>query len=354
MFATLDRMESRYDEIQGLLTDPVVLEDHVLCTRYLKEQGRLVGMVTLYREYQETGRRKDDERASMEAWTDDADMVAISREEIEGLEARCTEILDELKEKLVSEDDLSGKDAIVEIRAGVGGDEASLFAADLVRMYSKYAELKGWKVDAMSSNPTEVGGFKEVIVSIQGTDVYRDLRYESGVHRVQRVPQTESSGRIHTSTCTVAVLPEAEEVEVEIRQEDLRIDRFGASGPGGQHVNKTESAIRITHQPSGLVVQCQDEKSQHKNLAKAMRVLRTRLYEQSVLEQEAERAASRKAQIGTGDRSQKIRTYNYPDNRVTDHRIAHRDNLEQVMVGHLDRTIHALRERDKEEKLKNL
>ena len=353
MFETLDRMESRYEELQKLLTEPAVLEDHVICTRYLKEQGTLSGVVSLYQEYKETRARQEEARSILEE-AEDPEMLELARTELEELEVRDQEQLDNLKETLVSEDEFSVKDAIVEVRAGVGGDEASLFASDLVKMYAKYAESKGWKVDTMSSSPTELGGFKEVVFSIQGRDVYRDLRYESGVHRVQRVPQTESSGRIHTSTCTVAVLPEAEEVEVEMKQEDLRIDRYTASGPGGQHVNKTESAVRITHEPSGLVVQCQDEKSQHKNLAKAMRVLRTRLYEQRVLEQEAERAADRRAQIGTGDRSQKIRTYNFPENRITDHRIGHRDNLEQVLVGHLDRMVLALRTRDKEEKLKNL
>jgi len=278
----------------------------------------------------------------------DAEMKDLAGAEIEDLRARVPELEQALKIMLLPKDEADAKNAILEIRAGTGGDEAALFAANLFRMYQRYAEQKGWKVEVMDSSDTGIGGFKEIVSSISGQDVFSRLKYESGVHRVQRVPETESSGRIHTSAATVAVLPEAEEVDIEIAESDLRIDTYRASGPGGQSVNTTDSAVRITHEPTGIVVTQQDEKSQHKNRAKAMRVLRARLYEHERQQIDAERAASRRSQVGSGDRSERIRTYNYPQGRVTDHRInltLHK--LDRILDGEgLDELVDALTTED--------
>jgi peptide chain release factor 1 len=283
---------------------------------------------------------------------DDADLRELARAEAESLEGRIDSLEAEARELLAPRDPLDDRAAVIEVRAGTGGDEAALFAADLVRMYSRFAEGKGWSVEVVSMSESSLGGLREAVLLVRGRNAYGTLRYESGVHRVQRVPETESQGRIHTSAATVAVLPEAEEVDVEIRPEDLRVDTFRASGPGGQHVNMTDSAIRVTHVPTGLVVSCQDEKSQHKNRMKAMKVLRSRLLDMKVAEQEAERAQERRSQIGTGDRSAKIRTYNFPQNRVTDHRIdltIHR--LEEILDGDLDDLLKELRLARREERL---
>ena len=283
----------------------------------------------------------------------DPEMRELAKAEAESLDAQAASIEEDLKTLLIPRDPLDEKGIIMEIRAGTGGDEAALFAADLYRMYVRYAEKKGWKIDVMDMSETGIGGFKEIVFSISGKDVYSHLRYESGVHRVQRVPATEASGRIHTSAVTVAVLPEMEETEIELKPEDLRIDVCRASGPGGQCVNTTDSAVRITHIPTGIVVQCQDEKSQIKNKAKAMRVLRSRIYEREEERRLAERAADRKSQVGSGDRSERIRTYNFPQNRLTDHRInLTLYKLDLAMLGEIDEVIEALRMSAKEEKLK--
>ncbi len=275
--------------------------------------------------------------------TEDDEMRAMAEEEAGRLEAELARCETELKALLIPADPRDAKDVMIEIRAGTGGDEAALFAADLLRMYEKYAETRGWQVEILDANPTPIGGFKEVIASVKGRGAYSRLRFESGVHRVQRVPETEAQGRIHTSTATVAVLPEPEEVEVEIRPEELRIDTYRSSGAGGQHVNKTESAIRITHLPSGIVVTCQDEKSQHKNRERAMRVLRARLYERASAAAEAEVAEDRRSQIGSGDRSERVRTYNFPQGRVSDHRIGLTlYRLPEVLAGDLDELVAAL------------
>jgi len=283
----------------------------------------------------------------------DPELRNLAKEELEQIRFQLGEKEKELKELLVPRDPRDDKNVIMEIRAGTGGEEAALFAADLFRMYTRYAEGKGWKVEVMDANETELGGFKEIIFSVSGPGAYGDLRYESGVHRVQRVPVTEAGGRIHTSAVTVAVLPEAEETEVEIRPEDLRIDVFRASGAGGQHVNKTESAVRITHLPTGMVVTCQDEKSQHKNKARALRVLRARLYEMEEQKRLQEESAIRRSMVGSGDRSERIRTYNFPQNRITDHRInLTLYKLDSVLEGELGEIIEALKLTEREEAYK--
>jgi peptide chain release factor 1 len=289
-------------------------------------------------------RRQLEDARSVITAGDDAELVELAESEIEPLESREAELLAALRVLLVPKDPLSNRAAVVEIRAGTGGDEAGLFAADLFRMYTRYAEVRGWTVELVELSEGERGAYKEVIFIVRGRDAYGDLRHESGVHRVQRVPATESQGRIHTSAATVAVLPEAEEVDVDVRDEDLRIDVYRSSGPGGQSVNTTDSAVRITHIPSGLVVTCQDEKSQHKNKAKAMRVLRSRLLDAKLAEQESARARDRKTQVGTGDRSAKIRTYNFPQSRVTDHRIGLTlHSLREVLDGDLEELLSALK-----------
>jgi len=352
MWEAINKARERYEELGRLLSEEKVVRDRKLLLKYARERSALEDLVAAAKELERTEQGIKEAEEILDS-SGDRELVELAGTELETLTGRKEALEQDLKSMLLPKDPSDEKNTIVEIRAGTGGEEAALFAADLYRMYSKYAEHRGWKVDTLSSSPTGVGGFKEVIFLIEGDDVYSRLKYESGVHRVQRVPVTESSGRIHTSAVTVAILPEADEVDVDINPEDLRIDVFRSSGPGGQSVNTTDSAVRVTHVPTGMVVQCQDEKSQHKNRAKALKVLRSRLMDKVRQEQDTERANNRRQQVGTGDRSEKIRTYNFPQTRVTDHRIGltlHK--LDQVLDGDLDDIVDALATHDTELRLK--
>jgi len=351
MIEKLDEFKGQLDELDSKLSDPNVMKDMSAYKSLMQERSRLVPIVDELTNLKDLMEElKDNEALSKES---DPEIAEMAKEEIPLLKERIEQTQKHCKMLLVPPDPMEGKNIIMEIRAGTGGEEAALFAADLYRMYSYYAESMHWKLEEISSNATELGGYKEVIVSISGKDVYGSLRWESGVHRVQRVPETESGGRIHTSAVTVAVLPEAEETEVEIRQEDLRIDVMRAGGPGGQCVNTTESAVRITHIPTGLVVICQNQKSQLQNKAEAMRVLRSRLYDLEAGRKAKERAEERKSQVGSGDRSERIRTYNFPQNRLTDHRInLTLYKLDLIMEGHLEDVVEALKIAAGEEALK--
>ena len=351
MIEKLDEFKGQLEELDTKLSDPNVMKDMSAYKSLMQERSRLVPIVEELTNLKAlTEELKDNEALSKES---DPEIAEMAKEEIPALKERIEQTQKHCKMLLVPPDPMEGKNIIMEIRAGTGGEEAALFAADLYRMYSYYAESMHWKLEEISSNATELGGYKEVIVSISGKDVYGSLRWESGVHRVQRVPETESGGRIHTSAVTVAVLPEAEETEVEIRQEDLRIDVMRAGGPGGQCVNTTESAVRITHIPTGLVVICQNQKSQLQNKAEAMRVLRSRLYDLEAGRKAKERAEERKSQVGSGDRSERIRTYNFPQNRLTDHRInLTLYKLDLIMEGHLEDVVEALKIAAGEEALK--
>ncbi|MEM5948300.1 peptide chain release factor 1 [Spirochaetia bacterium 38H-sp] len=350
----LEKLESlvkKFSELEEELAKPDVFSDPKRYKELAQEHSHLSELVKAYNRYKDLQQSIEETRILIEE-EKDADMREMAKEELVSQEEELEKLEKDIQRLLVPRDPLDGKNIILEIRAGTGGDEAALFAADLFRMYSRYAERKGWKIELMEANETGIGGFKELICSISGKEVFGHLRFESGVHRVQRIPVTESGGRIHTSAVTVAVLAEPEEAEIEIKQEDLRIDVFRSSGPGGQSVNTTDSAVRITHIPTGLVVTCQDEKSQHKNKAKALKVLKARLYEIEKQKQDAELAETRKNQIGSGDRSERIRTYNFPQNRVTDHRInLTLYKLEAVLEGELDELVDALRLAMQEEAL---
>ncbi len=339
----LNALKIRYKELQESIADPNLPKNPKLYKETMQEYGHMEETMSTYADFLSKKSELDDAQQMAESEFD-PELREMAIQEIPPLEKSLERCIDQLKLLIIPRDPLDGKNIIIEIRAGTGGDEASIFAADLYRVYSRYAETRRWKIEIMESSESEAGGFKEIIFSVTGKSVYGDLRYESGVHRVQRVPITESQGRIHTSAVTVAVLPEAEETDIELDDADLKIDVYRSSGPGGQSVNTTDSAVRITHLPSGLVVICQDEKSQIKNRARAMRVLRSRLYEAVESKKQAERAASRKSQVGSGDRSERIRTYNFPQNRVTDHRInLTLYKLDHVMQGEINEFIESLK-----------
>jgi len=347
----LDEAEQRFADVDEQLADPAVLSQPDRLRELGRERTHLDEVVTVGNEFRRLLEERAGAREIVEA-TDDDEMRELAQAEFASLDARIPPMAEKLRGLLLPRDPLDDRPAVVEIRAGTGGDEAGLFAADLARMYQRYAEREGWRVEMVSVSEGIPGAFKEVIFTVRGSGVYGRLRFESGVHRVQRVPATESQGRIHTSAATVAVLPEAEDVDVDIDPNDLRIDVFRSSGPGGQSVNTTDSAVRITHEPTGLVVTCQDEKSQHKNRGKALKVLRSRLLDRELAQRDAARAAERKSQIGSGDRSAKIRTYNFPQSRVTDHRIGLSSySLDAVIDGDLDEFVRALRLAEEAERL---
>jgi peptide chain release factor 1 len=352
MFDKIKDIDLRFTELEKFLSDPEIIKEQELYRRYTKERSDIEDVVVEYRRFNELKAEIEKNTALLD--DGDEEIRELAREEIDNLELELERSEERIKLLLVPKDPNDDKNIFIEIRAGAGGDEAALFAADLFRMYSRYADSKGWRVEIMSQNITGVGGFKEIIALIEGKGAYSRLKYESGVHRVQRVPETEAQGRIHTSTVTVAILPEAEDIEVEVNPNDLRIDTYRSTGHGGQSVNTTDSAVRITHIPTDLVVTCQDEKSQHKNKTKAMRVLKARLLDIMTEKQMSERSEDRRSQVGTGDRSERIRTYNYPQGRVTDHRIGltlHK--LDSVLMGYIDELIDALTAHYQAEALKS-
>src|SRR5215470_12570669 len=350
MLERLQEVERRYEELERLVADPAVIANRREFAALARERSQLEEVVARFRERRQLERDVSEHR---ELIADaDADVRALAKTELPELEARLATLDETLRRLLIPKDPNDERNTVLEIRAGTGGDEAGLFAAELFRMYSRYAERHRWRVEVLSSSPTGLGGFKEVITLVQGQGAFSRLKFEGGVHRVQRVPVTETQGRIHTSAVTVAVLPEAEDVEVELADKDLRVDVYRSSGPGGQSVNTTDSAVRVTHLPTGLVVTCQDEKSQHKNKAKALKILRARLLERARQEQQSEIAANRKAMVGSGDRSEKIRTYNFPQNRITDHRVnLTLHTLERVLDGDLDPIVDTLVTRQQAEAL---
>ncbi|MCT8140085.1 peptide chain release factor 1 [Anaerobacillus sp. CMMVII] len=342
MFERLQSLEDRYERLNELLSDPDVLSDSTKLREFSKEQSNLSDTVQAYKEYKDVVNQYKDAKSMFEEKLDD-EMYEMVKMEISELEDQKEELEQRLKILLLPKDPNDDKNVIVEIRGAAGGDEAALFAGDLYKMYTRFAEARGWKTEVIEANYTEIGGYKEIIFMINGTGAYSKLKYENGAHRVQRVPTTESGGRIHTSTATVAVLPETEDVEIEIHEKDIRVDTFCSSGAGGQSVNTTASAVRVVHIPTNTVVTCQDEKSQHKNKDKAMKVLRARIYDKMQQEQQAEYDEVRKSAVGTGDRSERIRTYNFPQSRVTDHRIGLTlQKLDQILQGKLDEIIDAL------------
>ncbi|MDR3584683.1 MAG: peptide chain release factor 1 [Desulfosporosinus sp.] len=352
MLEKLYEIERKYDEFTELLSDPEILANQNEWQKYAKAQAGMTNLVTAFREYQEVLRGLEDTENLLKENLD-SDMQEMAEQERDDLRNQALELEAKMRVFLLPKDPNDEKNVIMEIRAGAGGDEAALFAGDLYKMYTRYAEGQGWKTEVLSASYTDIGGYKEVIFLVEGHGAYSKLKFESGVHRVQRIPSTESGGRIHTSTATVAVLPEAEEVEVSINPNDLRIDVFCSSGPGGQCVNTTQSAVRITHLPTGIIASCQDEKSQLKNKEKALRVLRARILEKAQDEASGEQASERRSQVGTGDRSERIRTFNFPQGRVTDHRIGltlHR--LETIMTGDLEEIIQTLITSDQAERLK--
>ncbi|EDJ9852685.1 peptide chain release factor 1 [Listeria monocytogenes] len=354
MYDRLQAVEDRYDELNELLSDPDVVSDPKRLRDLSKEQSGITATVETYREYKNVNEQINETKELLGEKLDD-EMREMAKEEFGELQKEKTDLEERLKLLLVPKDPNDDKNVILEIRGAAGGDEAALFAGDLFRMYSKYAESRGWKVEIMDANPTGIGGYKEIIAMINGNDAFSRMKYENGAHRVQRVPETESGGRIHTSTATVAILPEAEEVEIELHDKDIRTDTFASTGAGGQSVNTTMSAVRLTHIPTGIVVSMQDERSQLKNKDKAMKVLRARVYDKFEREAREEYDANRKSAVGTGDRSERIRTYNYPQNRVTDHRIGLTiQKLDQIMEGKLDEIIDALILEDQTSKLEHL
>ena len=344
----LDEKLNRYEELEQQMSDPVVLADSNKMAAVAREHGSLAKLCTKYRRFRIVLDEMDEVREM--AATGDSDEKQMAEEELTTLTTEREQIWEELLDLTIGGDDANRSRCVLEIRAGTGGDEAALFARNLYEMYKRHAEIKGWKYSVLESSPTELGGFKEVVVSIEGEDCFRELQYESGGHRVQRVPETETKGRVHTSAATVAVLPEPEDVEVDLKPDDYEVERYAASsGPGGQHVNKTSSAIRMTHKETGLVVKCFEERSQHKNLAKAIRIMKSRLYDYFQQKEEKERADTRKSLVGSGDRSQRIRTYNFPENRVTDHRInLTLYKLDQIIAGNLQPVTDALIDHDRQ------
>lgn len=353
MFDKLNEIRARFSELESQLGDPQIAGNPTEYQKVAREHGKLQELVRALDRYDEVGEEIADNQEMAE--DSDPEIRQMAKDELVRLREEKEVLEDRIRLMLIPKDPLDEKNVFLEIRAGTGGEEAALFAARLYRMYKRYADKVGWKVEIVSTNETDMGGFRELVALIEGDEVYSQLKYEAGTHRVQRVPETETQGRIHTSAATVAVLPEAEDVEVNIQDQDLRIDTYRASGAGGQHVNRTDSAIRITHLPTGLVVTCQDEKSQHKNKAKALKVLQSKLFEMQREEQHAAEASERRSQVGSGDRSERIRTYNFPQSRITDHRInftTHR--LDQVMEGQLEELIQPLQTHEQTEKLKHL
>ncbi|WP_100401475.1 peptide chain release factor 1 [Bacillus sp. FJAT-42315] len=354
MFDRLQAVEDRYEKLNELLSDPEIVNDPKKLRDYSKEQSDIQETVEVYREYKEAKSQHQDAKAMLEEKLD-AEMREMVKEELHELESSLETYEERLKVLLIPKDPNDDKNVIMEIRGAAGGDEAALFAGNLYRMYSRYAEVQGWKTEVIEASPTGLGGYKEIIFMINGKGAFSKMKFENGAHRVQRVPETESGGRIHTSTATVACLPEAEDVEIDIHEKDIRVDTFASSGPGGQSVNTTMSAVRLTHLPTGTVVSCQDEKSQIKNKEKAMKVLRARVYDKFQQEAQAEYDAQRKSAVGSGDRSERIRTYNFPQNRVTDHRIGLTiQKLDQILEGKLDEVLNALIMEEQSSKLENL
>jgi peptide chain release factor 1 len=351
----IEKFRQRYAELETALSDPKAFDNPQRAQELSREYSRIKELINVGDQYKKMLADLEDNRSLLKNELPDSEMAQMAKEEISRLEAEEKKLSQQIQFGLVPPNPTDSRNTIIEIRAGAGGSESALFAADLYRMYSRYAESRGWKVESMDSNPSDLGGFKEIVFGVTGSDVFKRLKYESGVHRVQRVPATEAQGRIHTSTATVAVLPEAEEIDIEIKPEDIEINVCRASGKGGQGVNTTDSAVQIQHKPSGLIVRCADERSQQKNRLRAMKVLRSRLLEAKIAEENAKYAANRKQQIGTGERNEKIRTYNFPQNRVTDHRIELTlYNLANVIEGEIDPLIDPLMTNDMEERLANL
>jgi len=350
MFDKLDEVKKKYYELTNKLVDPELMNDHSLFQKTAKEHAELKPVVEKYEAYQ-AEKASVEEAENIIETSDDKDLIELAEMELEEKHGVLEELEDILRKSLLTKDPYDDKNIFLEIRAGTGGDEASLFAVDLLKMYTRYAEMLGWKVEVVDFSDTGVGGYKEVVALVKGHGAYSKLKFEAGGHRVQRVPETESGGRIHTSACTVAVLPEAEDIDVKVEQKDLRVDVFRAGGAGGQHVNTTDSAVRITHIPTGVVVSCQDERSQIKNKEKAMKLLRSKILEAEIERKNSEEAQNRKLQVGSGDRSERIRTYNFPQNRVTDHRIKESANLDRFLLGYMEDMIDATIAFDQAERL---